>query len=170
MKTYTWTEGAHIKTDAQRVGEVLVELQSENGGRLTPRVYVDAARPSESPLHPTLEWDNLRAAELYREDQARHVIRCIRVATPNEKGEQEQRRVFVNVIESVDGEDQNGYAPLARVLSSDDLRQQLIVQARRDLAAFKKRYAELADLVSVADAALEQIDALLPSAVAVPAA
>lgn len=160
--TYKWTEGAHIKADAQQVGEALVELQADNGERLTPRVVVDAARPDGSPLHPCFEWDDVRAAELHREDQARHIVRCIRVEQPASDNRMEMRRVFVNVIESIDGEDQHGYVSVARVMSDEDLRQQLIVQARKELESFKKRYAELSDLVAITETALAQIDAMLP--------
>jgi hypothetical protein len=161
MATYKWASNAYVKGDAQKVGEALDDLQADNGQRLTPRVVVDAARPIESPLHPCFEWDDLRAAELFREEQARTVVRSIRVVQTVDNVAS-QRRVFVNVIENIDGEDQHGYVTLARVMASEDLRQQLIVQARVEMMAFRKRYSELSELAAISDAAIARIDSLLP--------
>lgn len=159
MAEYYWKNGAfHQK--AQVVGERLAELSAQNNNRLTPRMVVDDARPIESPLHPCFEWDDVKAAEFYREDQARAVIRSIRVAQSSGNGEAKVVRAYVNIVEEVGDDTQHAYMPLSHVLADDVLRQQLIVKARADLIAFKQRYSEFAELASVADDALEQVDLL----------
>jgi hypothetical protein len=49
------------------------------GGKLTPEQVLDAARPDESPLHGFFEWDDSAAAEAYRIEQARELIRRVRI-------------------------------------------------------------------------------------------
>lgn len=51
----------------------------ERSHRLTPSAVVEAARDAASPLHPLFEWDDDLAAEAYRLDQARAVIRTVLV-------------------------------------------------------------------------------------------
>lgn len=159
MAEYVWRNGGfHVK--AQIVGERLAELSAENNNRLTPRMVVDDARPIDAALHKCFEWDDLKAAELFREDQARAVIRSVRVVTPTTAGETKAIRAYVNLAEQIGEDRQHAYISLATVLADDVLRAQMIVQARAELIAFKNRYSEFAELAAVADDALEQIDML----------
>lgn len=161
MTKYTWAKGAYVKGDAQTVGEELTRLQRENGERLTPRIVVDAARPIESPLHSSFEWDDLAAAEKFREEQARTVIRCVRVV--KHEGETTTvQRVFVNVVEVIDEEEQNSYVPLTRVLSDADLYRQVLARAAADLQSWEDRYQQFADLAAIGRAARERVASLLP--------
>ena len=48
-------------------------------GAITPENIVDAARPKSAILHPAFEWDDNRAAEQYRLQQARNVINNVEV-------------------------------------------------------------------------------------------
>ncbi len=47
------------------------------GGRLRPSAVVEAARPSDSPLHDLFEWDDRVAASAFRLEQARGIIRTV---------------------------------------------------------------------------------------------
>ena len=51
----------------------------ERAGKLTAHAVVDAARDAKSPLHGYFEWDDSKAAEQYRLDQARVLIRTVQV-------------------------------------------------------------------------------------------
>ena len=57
----------------------LTRLAAENNGLLTPDHVVDAARNNASPLHRWFQWNNDAAAHMYRVEQARHLIRSVRV-------------------------------------------------------------------------------------------
>lgn len=48
-------------------------------GRLTPALVVHAARQPQSPIHSHFEWDDGKAAAAWREDQARTLIRSVRI-------------------------------------------------------------------------------------------
>ena len=114
-------------------------MQQAHDGRLTPRVVVDAARAPTSALHPCFEWDDLRAAQLHREHQARHVLASIRLVparTDLREGPQ-LVRVFVSLVEDVDGEKQRAYVPMARVVADQGLVTQAIEQAAAELRALR---------------------------------
>lgn len=168
MTTYHWTPGAHVAGNAQSVGERLDALQRSNGERLTPRMVVDDARAEDSPLHNCFMWDDVRAGEMYRESQARLILRSIRVEDVNWATDvRVNRRVFVNVAEQVGADLQNAYVPISRVLASEDLRHQLIIQARKELQSFKRRYAEISELMTIVDDALAKVQqALMPEPIA----
>lgn len=68
--------------DKQRVKQIeraLARLCSEGGGRLTPEAVVKEAEDPSSPLHGEFVWDNTEAARLYRLQQARQLIRVVKV-------------------------------------------------------------------------------------------
>jgi len=52
-------------------------LALERRGRLTPEEVVDEARDPDSPLHRYFEWDDSAAAEAWRLNQARSMIRWV---------------------------------------------------------------------------------------------
>lgn len=54
-------------------------LLERSQGRLTPDVVVDDARDPTSPLHDQFEWKDDEAARLYRIDQARQLIRSVKI-------------------------------------------------------------------------------------------
>lgn len=163
MADYKWAPGSRLtekKLPAQVAGDTLETLQQENGGRLTPRVVVDAARPIDAALHPVFEWDDPKAADLYREDQARHIIGAIRIVQPK-KDPREAPQMFhayVSLMEDVGGEKQRAYVPVARMFADEELLKQAIEQAAAELRAFEDRYREFDAIARAARQAREAIE------------
>lgn len=114
----------------------------------------------ESPLHPCFEWDDVRAAELFREDQARHVLSSIRVVQRSDDPRKEVTTLhaYVSLEEEVGGEKQRAYVPIARVFSDGDLLKQAIEKAAAELRSFEDRYAEFDAIARAARTAREQIE------------
>lgn len=58
---------------------------ARKSGRLTPELVVRDAEDARSPLHSQFEWDDSKAAEQYRLEQARDLIRSVelKVTTTN---------------------------------------------------------------------------------------
>jgi hypothetical protein len=52
----------------------LFEIIEHNGGEITPKLIVEAARGPDSPLHAAFEWDDSKAAECWRERCARDIL------------------------------------------------------------------------------------------------
>lgn len=53
-------------------------------GTVTPTRVVDDARADDSPLHDLFEWDDDKAAEAYRLQQARDVIGAVHILVKSE--------------------------------------------------------------------------------------
>lgn len=142
---YQWTSGTHCRVAAQIAGEELERIRVRQNGRLEASDVVRESRDPTSPLHPAFEWDNDRAADAYREDQARYIIRHIAVEMPSRKGDDAPIRAFVSVVRDTD----RSYTSTAHALSDTELRQQVLDSAWRELEAWRNRHAELIELAEV---------------------
>jgi hypothetical protein len=147
MTQYRWNdEGVvrlHDRLDPQAIGEELERLGKAHGD-VRPHYVVDAAR--DNPSHPAYSyfvWDDAVAGERYRIDQARALIRAVRVIDVDD--EDRSLRAYMSV------HDRGGtsYRTLAQVLSSKSMRERLMEQAERDLQAWMRRYRELKDIVDL---------------------
>ena len=56
----------------------LAKLHAKHG-QLTPALVVKDAKRADSPLHDYFEWDDTVAAAQWREEQARQLVRSVRV-------------------------------------------------------------------------------------------
>lgn len=78
IKEYFAQAGSSFTSDDARViGPVLQELAAD--GDITAAAVVQAAHSKQCPLHQYFEWDNEKAAGLYRESQAQEMIQWVRV-------------------------------------------------------------------------------------------
>lgn len=144
------TVAAHptISVELQRIAEA-------NGGVLRPEVVVSEARPADSPLHRHFQWDDDKAADAYRIHQARQLIR-VAVAYSQVGNNQVACRVFVSLTPDRE-EDGGGYRVLSAVLSDEDMRRQLLADAKKEMRIFKDRYDQLVELADVFKA-MERVD------------
>lgn len=156
---YQWKGAGNqfSKLDAQIVGEQLEQIRADHGGRLTPDDVVAAASDPGSPLHSAFDWDDASAAANQRKHMARVLMNSIRCVVRVQTATGEQERTTRALVSVRDAEGKH-YAPITVVLASDDYRQQLMVQASKDLQSFKRKYAELDELVGLFTA----IDVVLP--------
>jgi hypothetical protein len=66
-------------SDDTAIKEALAAIAAGGNGILRPDSVVSAARAPDSPLHSHFEWDDTKAAAEHRLDQARGLIRTIKV-------------------------------------------------------------------------------------------
>ena len=124
---YKWKDGAQSRVAAQTAGEELERIRIRQNGRLEAADVVRESRDPDAPLHLAFEWDDQRAAEAHREDQARYMIRSITVSMPKGNGDDVPIRAFVSVIRDTD----RSYTSTAHALSDVELRQQVLDGAWR---------------------------------------
>lgn len=95
---YSWRKGAHVKggISAQVAGQELQRIRDKHEG-ITPEVLVDESRPEAAPLHPAFTWDDAVAAENWRKDEARHIVKSVRVEYADSS---EPEPAYVNVKRS----------------------------------------------------------------------
>ena len=138
---YQWKTGSQHIVSAAVAAEVMDMLAEEN--RLNTKELVDVSRPEDAPLHCEFEWDDSIAAEKYREEQAGALIRHLTVRIEANNQEFSTRKYFM-VQKEV-----NTYEPITVILKDEDKTAMLLDQAKRELQAFKAKYAGLKELAEV---------------------
>lgn len=140
---YSWKVNGLFKVDAQTAGSELQRLYQRDGA-ITPQAVVDESRPENAPLHGCFEWRDDVAAEEYRKQQARVMIAQITVVRETVEQKPITIRAFVNTTED--------YQPINVVLTRPDLNEQMLQNALRELASFRKKYNALKQLKPVMEA------------------
>ncbi len=128
--------------DPQTIGEALDKIADDNDGELKPQVIVDTAQPADHPLNPHFEWDDGIAANAHRLDQARRLVRVIRVVDDSEE-DPEPRRAYLSIRSPKEG---RRYVPHREIINSSRLQLLVLEEAMRDLESWERRYAEIVDI------------------------
>ena len=117
-------------------------------GLLTPRHIVQEAWNKHSPLHAEFDWNDRRAANKHRLARASELVRSVQIVIKADPSDKPRRvRALVSVMTAKGRE----YIPMLKVLTDKGYREQMLVDAIRELEAFKRKYYELRDLVSAVD-------------------
>ena len=143
---YQFKQASRIRVDAQATGELCEKL--ERTGGLTPHRLVEASRKPGTLLHNEFEWNDGIAAEKYREEQARFIIRSI-VVQPEAEEKKPVRAFFSIATEAMP---EKRYESTEIILKDIEKTSYLLEQAKRELIAFKQKYAALNELKSIFDA------------------
>jgi len=150
---YQWKLPGLFPVDAQIAGAELERISAARG--LSPEAVVEENTPEDAPLHSCFEWDDKRAAGLYRVSQAGEIIRAVVIVKePEDGGAQATVRAFVNVTPK-------HYEPLNAVMQEPDKREALLQTAFREFTAFRLKYQtlqELAPLFATFDQVKENAD------------
>ena len=141
----TWRTPGIFKADAQKVCNELREI----GEEFTPADIVEAAEDEDKELHKCFEWDDTKAAHLYRIKQA--VMLTSQLIFKKEVVE-DRCPAPVRVFNKTDGG--GGYKIPERTFKVQEEYEALLQRALAELHAFKIKYAALKEL----DYILELID------------
>jgi hypothetical protein len=155
-------QGAQIKTKPTVVYRELERIRKENDGVLSMAEIVRQSRPKGAPLHNEFEWNNSKAAEKYRQEQARYISRSIEIVRPETPTV--QTRVYEStVIPGASEEDppKRVFKRVEDILADPVARDDLLKGAIRDAISFRRRYHALQELSKVSRA----IDEFLEKAV-----
>ena len=118
-KIYKARQGAMFDdSEAQIIGETITKLKV-----ITPENIVNEAKAKSSPIHKFFEWDNSKAAEQYRLQQARDLTNHI-IITIETNNEQIETKAFHSVSEN----GKRFYVTSVEAISNDDYRLQLLKQ------------------------------------------
>lgn len=123
--------------------QAMRRLHDDHQG-LTPSLVLDTARDPGHVLHRHFNWDDTDAAERYRLDQARALIRSFRVVF---RDDDEQHRVRSYV--SVASDTGPVYRATEDVLTDDFSRTLLMTGLKRDLAALQRKYGHLEEYAAI---------------------
>ena len=141
------------KRDAVKIE--LERIREANDGLLRATDIVAFARKNKkSALHEEFEWDNGKAAEKYRMQQARGIIRIhltVLKAVPI------KTRAYVSLAQDRQTAG-GGYRAIEDALSDDEMRAQMLGDAIGHLSSWRRKYAALNELCQVFAAADEAIE------------
>lgn len=134
---YKWKIPGLIPVDAQVAGQEMERIYNRDG-ILDPAVIVQESKDKHAPLHGCFEWNDTVAANKYRVNQAKEIIRSI--VTVSEHTNQETRAfVYVN----------QEYQPLSVVIRNPEDTATLLRQAINELRWFEQKYSKLQELAGV---------------------
>ena len=132
---------------AVEIDKIKDDLNKEN---IAPEYLLDASRAEKAPLHCCFEWNDSVAAEKYRVDQAKELIRAIRVEIIKDVDKTPVViRPFINVS---DGNDKGYFVSIKTALENKDYRINIFNNAAEDLKTFKARYGMYSELFEVCTA------------------
>ena len=134
-------EEIYANVSAQQIADEIMSI----GESASPKQIVDKARDEGTELHKVFEWDDAIAAEKYRCDQARHVVRCLVIDQPEANEDKPEIRVWHKV------DNQEGYRRVELIVRHEDEYAALLSQANRELKAFRVKYSTLNELREIFD-------------------
>lgn len=142
MTDYQWRPGGPKRViDANIFGQVMERLAGPNGDfrAVPPQDIVAEAKRRGSPLKPEFKnFDRDHAAEQHWLAIARSLCNSLQVVRVHlEHGPTLGTKALFNVRVN----DQRGYVNQSHIRSSNDLTNQVITQARKDLEALVEKYA-----------------------------
>lgn len=134
-----WKSGSRYSADAQKVAEEIYSI----GESATTAQILDKARDEKSELHKCFEWNDTKAAESWRMQQARRLV-CNLVIKEERKSEQGPE---VRLFFKTDADE--GYKPTVLIMQDKDEYQKLLQNALAELNAFQRKYRSLSELETV---------------------
>lgn len=141
----SWVKGSCFKAKPEVAKQVMDELAAE--GRLSPAELVEVSRPKDAPLHKDFfSLTDREAAQKYREDRARIMIASI-VVTQDAEEDEVPVRAFFNIERGT-----HEYIPTEIIMSDEAKAARLLEIAKKEMIAFRNKYAALTELASVFDA------------------
>lgn len=145
---YEWGQRS-FGVDANIVGATVERLAKENDGVCAPALLVAEARPRDSVLHGLFTWNNRKAADEWRKQEARQVVKSLVVVVDDSDA---RPPAFVHIRVDTDDGEREGYSATLDVIKDVDLRAQALNEAVATLRGFRRRYEALTELQPVWEA------------------
>ena len=138
------------------VEEVLADLERRHGD-VDPRVLVTEASSESHPLHDRFEWDDARASESWRLEQASAIIRSVRVRVVSSDEDLSVRKYYAGRDTGIS--DPGTYRDIDAVREDPKALAQLERSMERDLAALERRYRHFCQWENVVSKAAKRAKA-----------
>ena len=134
--------------DAQEIGEYLERKKINTRDKLLK----DAKNP-ESILHKYFEWEDKRAAHLYRLKVANDILSHLTIEITFEDGGTSSFKRGFEVI--TDKKAQTYYIPAEQAMSDDEFRNQVLLRGWKVFNSWQEHYSEFKEFKPIFDAAKE---------------
>jgi hypothetical protein len=118
----------------------------EEHGELTAQAVLDAARPKSHPLHSRFEWNDKAAGEAYRLEQARELIRKVRISyKPSEGGAFSSVRAW----HSLSTDEGRAYRSAEEIAEDPFLLKLHLQNMEREWRALREKYKDFAEFAQI---------------------
>ena len=146
-----FTQGAPLKAKPETVFNELERVREMGAGDIELSTLVTESKPKAAALHDEFEWSNAKAANRYRVEQARYIVRSLEVTYDENEPTRAYQSVRVVEAEAADkpAKVKHVFRSMEDVMKDPETRDELLGQAIRDALAYKKRYHALQELAKV---------------------
>lgn len=135
-----WAAGQKcFSASAQKCANEIMEI----GEDVSPQEVLEKARDENTELHKCFIWDDEVAAEKYRVQQARNVLRFLVIKEETEPEDRPEIRFFYKT------DSESGYKPTEFIVKNEDEHKLLLERAWAELRAFKAKYSMLEELSEI---------------------
>lgn len=130
--------------DPQAIAEEIYSISDSP----TKEQIVDKARDENSELHDLFEWDDAVAAEEWRQEQAKNILRKLKVEFIQGDGEKEPATKEFRPVRLFFGNpnDRKGFVSIFKIMEDKETYQNLLNKAKAELVAFENKYKMLEEL------------------------
>lgn len=134
--------------DPQAIADEIYSI----GDEPTKEEIVEKARDESTELHDLFEWRDDVAAEQWREEQAKNIMRKLKVTIIREEGEKpDEKKTFTPTIVSPrmfygDPENPSGFVSIRKIMTNQDTYNALLQRAKDEIMAFERKYSILTEL------------------------
>lgn len=139
--------GAPKDIPAEITGSELTRIAQRDGG-ISPLAVLDESRPDFAPLHSAFEWDDGVAAEEFRQQQARQLIRAVVLVPQPERNETAPVvRAFVSLHNPAgDTPQARHYKPTLEVMANPVEAEEVKRRLRNEVIKLRARYLSILEL------------------------
>ena len=141
----------------QEASAVINEIAARNGGTVTPAEVVKAARSKDSPLHPYFTWDVKEAAQLRWLDEARALIRRVRVEVTVQDV---TLQAIAYARDPRSDKQESRYVSTVEARSDEDLAREIVVNEFSRAAAHLRRAHHMARVLGMTEELGDLLDNL----------
>jgi hypothetical protein len=142
----SYRAGYSAPVPAQVAFEELERIRAKGGDVVRPRDVVKESKPEDAPLHPAFTWDDKEAADNWREDEARRLIRNVCVEYVGSDLTAEPTYIHVR---AAGGPDEQGYRSVSSVRSDEELSAAAESEALAALRGWIRRYAWVSGVAGI---------------------
>jgi hypothetical protein len=139
--------------DKVTIKAALEAIAAECGGVLRPEDVVRRASDPTHPLHGSFEWNDGAAAKHWRLDQARMLIRSVRIVIhPREEAPVQQLRLAPAFVRDPGkGTDQQGYVPIVTLRTDLEKARDVLANEMSRVEAALNRALAVASVLNLQD-------------------
>ena len=145
----SWTERFSTTIEPEVAHREFQRIEAKVGA-VTPQALLDASRPDGAPLHGLFEWDNTRAAERWRLNQAQEIISSLRIVV--REGEPEMPAMAYLSVGASGDRRHKGFLPMTSVVDNRARRVQFLLGELRNLEGILRRTEAFGEMEPLRDA------------------